>query len=86
MSITREQAEFLRMWRAKVYELSRMIATAAGVLDNPQCPHQKLENDLEAAKSCEYCQVLTPLWAAVREMDNATDMLDRALLNGPPVK
>lgn len=86
MSITVEQAELLRMWRPKVYELSRMIATVAGILDKPQCPHQKHENDLEASKRCEYCQVLSPLWAAVREMDKATDMLDRSLLHGPPVK
>lgn len=84
--ITDEQAEFLRMWRPKVYESAREIAKAAGVLDVPQCEHQKLEHDLEASKKCEYCQVLTSLWAAVREMDNAADMLDKALLNGPKVK
>lgn len=84
--ITDAQAEFLRMWRPKVYELAREIAKVAGVLDKPECPHQELEHDLEASKDCQYCQALTPLWAAVREMDNAADMLDRVLLNGPKVK
>lgn len=82
-SITDEQAVLLRKQRGWCYELKRRVLHLAAALDEPECPHQKLEHDLEESNSCEYCGITTAIHNAVREMEETTRRLDDALLNGP---
>jgi hypothetical protein len=84
--ITDEQAILLRQQRSWCYELQRRVLHLAVALDAPECPHQKHEEDLQASRDCEYCGVLMSIRSAVREMEATTELLDKALLNGPIVK
>ena len=82
-SITNEQAVLLREQRRKAYELQRQLALLAVMIDKPECPHQKLELDLEASKECDYCKVTDTLKQVATDMEMVTTLLDEALLNGP---
>jgi hypothetical protein len=84
--ITDEQANLLRRRRPEIYDMYRKLLSFASDLDVPECPHQKLDKDFWAGRRCEYCGVLTVVRSAVREIEEATVSLDKALLNGPMPK